>query len=155
MPNLILSKFVAMASLFRKKSGKGKDTTSSSSAVHRGKRARENPEPMIEQGNNEEVFRVLSGRKLMPTRLAGDKFLTQSGLSVNFAWMTSNAGHTTFVGLHEPTYKRLTLEFLSTFDSNISVPDADHFCSFIVEGHYEQVSLKTFCNIFNFRKKIS
>ena len=82
-----------------------------------------------------------------------DQFLNQSGLSVDFAWIASNAELTTFVGLRDPTYQRLTLEFLSTFNSNILVPGADHFCSFTVGGHYEQVSLETFCNIFNFRNE--
>ena len=64
-------------------------------------------------------FRQLKGRPIKSTKWACPTMLNHLGIGQQFRELANAAGLQHFVFQHKPTYRRLTLEFLSTLKHTV------------------------------------
>jgi hypothetical protein len=103
--------------MFRKNSTSGVSGSSSHPDSHK--------KPHRERGglksNLAKDYKRLVERKVLRTKWVDSVFLSRQGLNNDFYLLVRNTGMKVFAYLNQETYKRATLEFLSTFRDDLTI----------------------------------
>lgn len=107
-----------------KRARTSKGSTSKGGSTQNPRRTRGNPvsNPYgIEFRNNEQRdrYNMLVKRKIFATRYVDDSALQTLGLLDDIRWMFDRVGWNYFMSLKSPTYVKLTLEFLSSIETQV------------------------------------
>lgn len=102
-----------------------------------------------QQDVNKDVEK-LSKHEVMSTRWRCDTILIECGLFSDLDWMASNSGMSLFIHMYAKTYKKLTLEFLATFQDKLKQEGANPACNFTIQGEFHDVPLTQLCDMFAF-----
>jgi hypothetical protein len=81
---------------------------------------------------------------------AHPEFLAHHGLGDNFNLLVGNTSMTVFSALNCDTYKRATLEFLSTFHDDLALLGRNTTLSFRLNNVVHVLTFEEFCNCFGF-----
>ncbi|KAK1609124.1 hypothetical protein QYE76_032797 [Lolium multiflorum] len=73
------------------------------------------------QGDFDKEYKCMSRRNVLPMKCSDPDFLARQGLQDDFDLLVGNTGMTVFAALNSDTYKRATLEFLSTFHDDLAL----------------------------------
>ncbi|KMS97284.1 hypothetical protein BVRB_7g177280 [Beta vulgaris subsp. vulgaris] len=93
-----------------------------------------------------ERFRILSGRRLRPTRFYDPNIATKLGIDGDLQQIFYSVGWHQFLNMHALSYKRITLEFLSTLEvvrSNTKNPRSITFQLMNETRHLNRTQLNT------------
>ena len=106
---------------------------------------------------NTNRFRRLKNREIQSTKWACPTILNQLGMTDDFNLLCNRVGLLTFVFQDQPTYRRLTLEFLSTlkhtvgnFYRNEQEFEGSDKITFRLMNKDYNIMLTEWCNYFGF-----
>jgi hypothetical protein len=131
-------------------SGSNRTGGASGSSSHPNSRKKPRRERDSLQGDLDKEYKRLAKRKVLPTKLADPEFLSRQGLRSDFDLLVGNAGMEVFAALNEDTYKRATLEFLSTFHDDLAVLGRNTIVSFRLNHELHVLTFEEFCGCFWF-----
>lgn len=99
-----------------------------------------------------QVFNAIKKRKLLPTRYLDFVMLDTLGFRRDIEWLAERLGWQRFIHLRETAYKGLTLEFLSTLDSQVMTGprSLDGLCTFRLGNVDRELVLADVREIFGF-----
>jgi len=95
--------------------------------------------------NSRERFMSLEPRLKTPTRCVGGMSLSHLKLAKEFNWLCKQSGCFSLARLNEPTYKELTLEFLSSFELDAKTRNV----SYRINNKDFNLGMDTFGEILN------
>ena len=97
-------------------------------------------------------FGRIKTRKMVPTRYLDFDVLEALGIQADVEWLANQLGWNDFIHLIEPTYKGLTLEFLSTFEAQLFTGSrkSEGLCTFRLGNVDRELDLETANGIFGF-----
>ena len=96
-----------------------------------------------------ERFNKIKNREVKTTKWACPIILNQLGIINDFNLLCNRVGLQNFVFHDVPTYRRLTLEFLSSLKSTVNTWRGEDMISFRLFNTSYILSLDQWCNYFN------
>jgi hypothetical protein len=95
-------------------------------------------------------YNRLSARKVLPTKWVDEGFLTNNSLDSDFTMLVRNSGMEVFSALNCDMYKCATLEFLVTFDDDLTILGRNTTVSFSLNSVLHRLTFEEFCGCFGF-----
>ena len=100
-------------------------------------------------------FNKIKNREVKTTKWAWPIILNQLGITNDFNLLCNRVGLQNFVFQDVPTYRRLTLEFLSSLKSSVGPWQGEDMISFRLFNTNYTLSLDEWCNYFNLPSNVS